>query len=81
MAVWGGGAVSIRVIQCATAGEMRVGLVWAGGMWLPVLERDEGLRLIVFGQSGLIELSFAVMKAALKWKRVGAKCLIERSLI
>lgn len=54
---------------------------WAGGMWLPVLKSDEGLRLIEFGQSGLIELSFTVMKAALKWKRVGAKCPVEHSLI
>lgn len=46
-----------------------------------MLERDEGLHLIEFGQSELVELSFTVMKAALKWKRVGAKCLVEHSLI
>lgn len=46
-----------------------------------MLEKDEGLRLIEFGQSGPVELSFTVMKAALKWKRVGAKCLVECSLI
>lgn len=43
--------------------------------------RDEGRRLIEFGQSGPVELGFTVMKAALKLKRVGAKCLIEHSLI
>lgn len=72
---------SIRFLQCVKAREMRVGLVWAGGIGLPVLERDKRLRLIEFGQSGLIELSFTVMKAARKWKRVGAKCLLEHSLI
>lgn len=46
-----------------------------------MLERDEGLCLIEFGQSGPVELSFTVMKAALKWKRGGAKCLVEHSLI
>lgn len=46
-----------------------------------MLERDEGLRLIEFGQSGLMELSFTVMKAARKWKHVGAKYLVEQSLI
>lgn len=38
-------------------------------------ERDEGLL------SGPVELGFTVMKAALKWTRVGAKCLIEHSLL
>lgn len=46
-----------------------------------MLERDEGLLLIEFGQSGPVELSSTVMKAALKWKRVGAECLVEHSLI
>lgn len=38
-------------------------------------ERDEGLL------SGPVELGFTVMKAPLKWTRVGAKCLIEHSLL
>lgn len=46
-------------------------------MWLPVPEGDEGLCLIEFGQSGPVELSFTVTKVALKWKRVGDKCLVE----
>lgn len=50
-------------------------------MRLHVLERDEGLHLIELGQSESLELSFMVMKAALKWNRVGAKCLVEHSLI
>lgn len=40
-------------------------------------EGDEGLCLIEFGQSGPVELSFTVTKVALKWKRVGDKCLVE----
>lgn len=40
-----------------------------------MLERDEGLL------SGPVELGVRVMKAVLKWKRVGDECLIEHSLI
>lgn len=40
-----------------------------------MLERDEGLL------SGPAESGFTVMKEALKWKHVGAECLIEHSLI
>lgn len=33
------------------------------------------------GHSEPLELSFLVMKVCLKWKRVGAECLVERSLL
>lgn len=37
--------------------------------------------LMESGRSKPLELSYLVMKAAPKWKRVGAECLIERSLL